>query len=176
MISTVVTLLKNSFVTGRMYVFLLRDATLVCKLRKLSLELVLQLYILGLILEQGTLRANPHRIDALSTCEAPVTAIDDMNVLSRVIPGCSSLLAPLDSTIAGMDSSETFRGCDMLKLFAKAQKAIFNKKTMNLPHRDDIFWIVTDGAVRHPRIRTTLYISRDDQLLHAGFFSAKLRG
>ena len=67
--------------------------------------------ILGWIWEQGTLRANSHLIAALSTCEAPVTVkalrsfIGAMKVLSRVIPGCSSLLAPLDSAIAGKDSS-----------------------------------------------------------------------
>ena len=64
----------------------------------------------------------------------------------------------------------------MLKSFAKSQEAIINSKTIHLPHRDDILWIVTDGAVRHPGIGATLYISRGDQLLSAGFFSAKLRG
>ena len=141
--------------------------------------------ILGWIWEQGILRANPRHFAALSTREVPVTVkalrpfIGAMKVLSRVIPGCSSLLATLDSAIAGKDSSDKISwNDDMLTSFSKAQKAIINSKTIHQPHRGDILWSVTDGAVRHPGIGATLYISRGNQLhvLLAGFFSAKLRG
>ena len=37
-------------------------------------------------------------------------------------------------------------------------------------------WIITDGAVKTPGIGTTLYLTRNNKLQLAGFFSAKLRG
>ena len=41
---------------------------------------------------------------------------------------------------------------------------------------DDQFWIITDGAVKTPKIGATLYVTRNNKLQLAGFFSAKLRG
>ena len=61
---------------------------------------------LGWIWNSGTLCASPHRISTLSSCPAPETVgrmrsfIGAFKVLSCVIPGCSSLLAPLDDTQA----------------------------------------------------------------------------
>ena len=79
--------------------------------------------------------------------------------------------------MAGKDSSYKISLNDgMLKSSAEAQEAIINSKTIHLPHRDDILSIMTDGAIRHPGISATLYISRGVQLLLAGFFSGKLRG
>ena len=37
-------------------------------------------------------------------------------------------------------------------------------------------WIITDGAVKTPGIGATLYLTRNNKLQLAGFFSAKLRG
>ena len=37
-------------------------------------------------------------------------------------------------------------------------------------------WIITDGAVKTPGIGATLYVTRNNKLQLAGFFSAKLRG
>ena len=65
--------------------------------------------ILGWIWNYGTLRASPHGIAALASCPEP-DIVDRMKsfigafmVLSRFIPGCSSLIAPLDNTIAGRE-------------------------------------------------------------------------
>ena len=79
--------------------------------------------------------------------------------------------------MAGKDSSDKISlNGGMLKSFAEAQENIINSKTIYLPHRDDILWIMTNDAIQHPGISATLHISRGDQLLLAGFFSAKLRG
>ena len=46
---------------------------------------------------------------------------------------------------------------------------------ITLPRADDQIWIVTDGSVTKPGIGATMYVSRENKLLFAGFFSAKLR-
>ena len=57
----------------------------------------------------------------------------------------------------------------------QAQKALAENRVITLPHPSDQLWIVTDASVRQRRIDATLYITRDDQLRLAGFFSSKLR-
>ena len=49
------------------------------------------------------------------------------------------------------------------------------RKTITLPRPDDQLWVVTDASVSKRGIGATLYVSRNDNLLLAGFFSAKLR-
>ena len=139
--------------------------------------------ILGWIWNCGTLSASPHRIAALASCPAPDTVarmrsfIGAFKVLSRVIPGCSTLLAKLDDTVAGRESNEPIQWTDDLRTsFRNAQAALSTTHTISLPRPDDQLWIVTDGAVRKPGIGATLYVTRDGKLRLAGFFSAKLRG
>ena len=139
--------------------------------------------ILGWIWNCGTLSASPHRIASLASCPAPDTVarmrsfIGAFKVLSRVIPGCSTLLAKLDDTAAGRESNETIQWTDDLRTaFRNAQAALSTTHTISLPRPGDQLWIVTDGAVRKPGIGVTLYVTRDGKLRLAGFFSAKLRG
>ena len=139
--------------------------------------------ILGLIWNAGTLRASPHRIATLASCPEPETVgrmrsfIGAYKVLSRVIPGCSSLLAQLDDTVAGRESKEHIQWSDDLRTsFLHAQKALSTARTISLPKPSDQLWIVTNGAVRKPGIGATLYVTRDNKLHLAGFFSTKLRG
>jgi len=103
--------------------------------------------------------------------------IGALKVLSRVIPGCSTLLAKLDDTVAGRESKETIQWTDDLRTsFCNAQAALSTAHTISLPRPGDQLWIVTDGAVRKPGIGATLYVTRDGKLRLAGFFSAKLSG
>ena len=44
-----------------------------------------------------------------------------------------------------------------------------------LPRADDQIWIVTDRSVTRQGIGATVYVSRENKLLLAGFFSAKIR-
>ena len=139
--------------------------------------------ILGWIWNAGTLRASPHRIATLASCPEPETVsrmrsfIGAYKVLSRVIPGCSSLLAQLDDTVAGRESKEAIQWTDDLRTsFHNAQETLSTARTISLPKPSDQLWIVTDGAVRKPGIGATLYITRDNNLHLAGFFSTKLRG
>ena len=63
--------------------------------------------VLGWIWSSGTLQASPHRIATLASCPAPETVgrlrsfIGAYKVLARVVPKCSTFLAPLDDTVAG---------------------------------------------------------------------------
>ena len=122
-------------------------------------------------------------IAALASCPALNTVarmrsfIGAFKVLSRLIPGCSTLLAKLENTVADRESNETIQWTDDLRTsFRNAQAALSTTHTILLPKPGDQLWIVTDGVVRKPGIGATLYVTRDAKLRLAGFFSAKLRG
>ena len=98
-------------------------------------------------------------------------------VLARVLPNCSTFMAPLDDIVAGRQSNETISWSeDLSTAFKDAQLALSSNRTITLPKPDDLLWIVADGAVRPPGIGATLYVTRGNKLHLAGFFSAKLRG
>ena len=139
--------------------------------------------ILGWVWNSGILSASPHRIAALASCPEPdtltrmISFIGAFKVLSRVIPGCSSLLAKLDDTVAGRESKESIQRSDDLRAsFRKAQAALSTARNISLPIPSDQLWIVMDGALRKPGIGATLYVTRNDKLHLAGFFRVKLRG
>ena len=139
--------------------------------------------ILGWIWSAGSLSASPHRLNTLATYPEPSTVgrmrsfIGAYKVLSRVLPGCSSYLTPLDAVTAGRSSQESINWTDDLRTaFRRAQTALSSALTITLPRPEDQLWIVTDGAVRDPGIGATLYVTRRDKLHVSGFFSAKLRG
>jgi hypothetical protein len=138
--------------------------------------------ILGWLWSQGTLQASPHRIASLSAATPPETVhglrsfIGAYKVLSRVLPHHAAVIHPLDLAVAGRQSREKLTWTEELTTaFQRAQTHLQSKKTIHLPRRDDILWIVTDGSVKNCGIGATLYILRDDVLRLAGFFSAKLR-
>ena len=68
--------------------------------------------VLGWIWQQGSISASPHRISTLSQAKPPATVkgmrsfIGAFNFLSRVLPGCAFIIAPLDDAIAGKASNE----------------------------------------------------------------------
>ena len=100
--------------------------------------------------------------------------IGAFNVLSRVIPGCSTLLINLDDAVAGRESKESIQWTvDLHYSFHQAQAALLQTCTIILPRPGDQLWIVTDGAVRTPGIVATLYLSCVGKLHLAEFFSAK---
>ena len=138
--------------------------------------------ILGWIWSQGTLSASPHRVAVLAKTPPPETVhglrsfIGAYKVLGRVLPKCSQLVGPLDTAVAGKQSSDKILWTDeLLKQFQIAQNALTSHRSITLPQPSDQLWIVTDGSVSQHGIGATLYISRNDKLRLAGFFSAKLR-
>jgi hypothetical protein len=138
--------------------------------------------ILGWIWTEGRLSASPHRIATLSSCPPPDTVrglrsfIGAYKVLGRVLPKCSHIIAPLESAIAGQQSGERILWTDTLReQFRSAQTNLTTRKSITLPRPSDQLWIVTDGSVTKHGIGATLYITRNEKLHLAGFFSAKLR-
>ena len=102
-------------------------------------------------------------------------AIGAFKVLSCVIPGWSTLFAKLDNTVAGCESKETIQWThDLRASFYKAQTALSTAHTISLPIPSDQLWIVTDRVLRKPGFGATLYVTCNDKLRLAGFFSAKL--
>ena len=141
-----------------------------------------QATILGWLWELGTIRASPHRISTLSSCQPPKTVtalrsfIGAYKVLSRVIKNTSDLLSPLENIVAGCDSKDSIVWNDeLLAAFDTAQSALATNRSITLPRSNDQLWIVTDGALKKCGLGATMYVSRNDKLLLAGFFSAKLR-
>ena len=135
--------------------------------------------ILGWIWSQGAISASPHRVAELSKSPPPENVrglrsfIGAYKVLGRVLPGCSQVISPLDSAVAGCQSQDKVQWSDdLLQHFRNAQSALANHKSIILPQSDDQLWIVTDASVTKQGIGSTLYISRGGKLLLAGFFSA----
>jgi len=59
-------------------------------------------------------------------------------VLSHVLPGCSSLFAPLDNVTTGRQSQEIIAWTDELRSsFASAQQALSTCRTITLPRPTD---------------------------------------
>ena len=138
--------------------------------------------ILGWVWTQGCLSASQHRIATLSSCSPPVTVrglrsfIGAYKILGRVLPQCAHIIAPLESSIAGLQSQDKIKWSETLSgQFKLAQTSLSNHKSIALPKPSDKLWIVTDGSVSKRGIGATLYVSRQQQLLLAGFFTVKIR-
>ena len=138
--------------------------------------------ILGWIWIQGYLSASTHRIATMSSCPPPDTVrglrsfVGAYKVVGRVLPQCAHIIAPLESAIAGQQSCDKIKWSDTLsQQFKFAQSSLANNKSITLPKPSDKLWIVPDGSVTKRGIGATLYVSRHQTLLLAGFFSAKLR-
>ena len=132
--------------------------------------------ILGWTWSQGLLTANTHRIAALSSCSPPEKVkamksfIGAYKVLARVIPFCSSLLAPLENAIAGHSSTESITWTEELhEAFITAKKALSSPRSIMLPRPDDQLWIVTDDAVRNPVLRPPYMLLDKGRFVLLGF-------
>ena len=62
-----------------------------------------------------------------------------------------------------------------IRRFIVHKKALSTHKSITLLRADDQIWIVTDGSVTRQGIGATMFVTRENKLLLAGFFSAKLR-
>lgn len=123
-----------------------------CNLKLSALKTVIaprKTTILGWIWQQRTLSASPHRRATLASSEKPTNVktmrsfLGSYKVLSRVMPGCSSFLAPLEEAIGGMDSKEVISWSDELVLaFQRAQQALQDTKPTQISHPNDTLWII----------------------------------
>jgi hypothetical protein len=67
-------------------------------------------------------------------------------------------MSRLDEAIVGGRSKDKVEWSDGLRDAFKTdqQKALSTNKTITLPRADDMLWIITDGAVRNPRLGATI--------------------
>ena len=87
---------------------------------------------------------------------------------------CSTLIDPLDSATAGLQSHEkvTLDDC-LLNNFQIAQQTLKSTKSITVPRPPNTLWIVANGSLKKRGLGATLYVLTEKHLL-AGFFSAKL--
>ena len=137
--------------------------------------------ILGWIWNSGKLRASPHRLLALSTCQPPetVTAMKSFlgayRFLSRTLQGYARILKPLEDAIKGKDARGKLIWSDSLTdSFKQAQQALAGSKAVTIPQPSDTLCIVTDASVRPGALGAILYAIRNGQPLLAGFYNCKL--
>ena len=97
-------------------------------------------------------------------------------MLSRVLPQCSHLIAPLEEKIGRLKSTDKIVWSNtQLGHLKAAEKALQSRKSVALLKRSDQLWIDTDGSATKHGIGATLYVHCEGILMLAGFFSAKLR-
>ena len=83
---------------------------------------------------------------------------------------------PLESSLADLQSYDHVQwDANLRQKFTAAQDAFHTHKSIVLPRASDQLWIVTDGSVTRRGLGATLYVTRQDRLLLASFFSSKLR-
>ena len=136
--------------------------------------------ILGWLWEQGTLRASPHRLNALSVCTPPDTVkglrsfIGVYKFLSRVLPFYADVLHPLEEACSSGKSADKIQWTDELtSCFEKSKQHLQKAQTVTLPRHDDQLHIVTDAATRCSGIASAMYVIRSGQPRLVGYFNAK---
>ena len=103
--------------------------------------------------------------------------IGAFKMLASVIPRCASFLYPLDSVVAGHQSQDAILWTDELcSAFVEAQGVLSSPRIITLPRPTNQLWLVTDRSVKKHSIGSTLYVTRHQKHVVAGFFSAKLLG
>ena len=137
--------------------------------------------ILGWIWNSGTLKASPHKLNALSCCPLPDTVsglksyIGTYRFLSRVMEGYGRILAPLEEAIKGLNLKDKLIWTDsLLQAFKNSQKVLSDAKTITMPRPTDKLTIVTDASVNPGAVGATLYAVRAGKRLLAGFYNCKL--
>ena len=138
--------------------------------------------VLGWIWTSGQLRASPHRISTLTSCSRPSTVkslrsyLGAYKFISRVVPNCSSFLAPLERLVAGKTSSDLIEwSTEAGDSFRASQQHLHSTDSITIPKPSDQLWLVTDGAVKYPGLGSTLYVQRNNDIKIAGYYSTKLK-
>ena len=137
--------------------------------------------ILGWIWSGGKLKASPHRLLALSTCEPPKTVtsmrsyLGAYRFLARTLHNHAKLLAPLEDIIKGKDGKQKITWSnDLLNSLKLVQQSLANSKTITIPQPSDTLSIVTDASARPGALGAILYAIRKGEPKLAGFYNSKL--
>ena len=137
--------------------------------------------VLGWIWSDGSISVSPHKVNPLVSADPPRTVkglrswLGAYKHLRACIPSLSSLLSPLESAVAGKESSERIAWSTQLTQdFKSAQEALKSPKTVTVPRPSDRLIITNDGAVKNAGIGSVLYLVRNGETRLGGYFSAKL--
>ena len=138
--------------------------------------------ILGWKWKEGTLSPCIHKTSPLasvkppSTCTAMRSFIGAFKALARCIPRYSSLVAPLEDSIKGMQGQQKIDWTDELKTqFLRCQEAVNSPTTITIPRPEDKLTLTTDASPVNQGLAATLYLDRDGKRHIGGFFSFKLK-
>ena len=139
--------------------------------------------VLGWLWENGTLRATPHRLNALEMCSPPETVralrsyVGAYKYLSNVLPSSANKLHHLDLMCSNSKSpSEKIVWTDkLLESFNASKTNLKNAKTIALPRPEEHLQIITDAAMTEPGLAAAMYVIRKDKPRLAGIFNAGLK-
>eukprot|EP00111_Clytia_hemisphaerica_P011974 TCONS_00035180-protein len=138
--------------------------------------------ILGWIWKNGTLSPCVHKTSPLASVKPPATCtsmrsfIGAFKALARCIPRYSSLVAPLEDSIKGMQGQQKIHWTDELRTqFLRCQEAVNSPKTITIPRPDDKLTLTTDASPVNQGLAATLFLDRDGKRHIGGFFSFKLK-
>ena len=138
--------------------------------------------ILGWNWCKGTISPTSHKISALAsvskpkTCTAMKSFIGAFRAISRCIPHYTSLLAPLENSIKGIQGAQHVTWTPQLESsFNEAQAALRSPRTLTIPTPDDKLVLTVDASPSNDGIGATLFILRNERRLLAGFYSFKLK-
>ena len=111
-----------------------------------------------------------------STCTMMRSYIGAYKALSRCIPKYSSLIAPLEDAIKGLQGSDKVTWTDdLLHHFRLSQEALNNPSTLTIPTPSDHLVMTLDASPVNNGISATLFVIRGNQRLPADLFSLKLK-
>lgn len=137
--------------------------------------------VLGWLWEQGTLRASPHRINALLQCDPPKNVnrmrsfVGSYKSLSKVLRHHADYLDPFEKLCAtNRPATEKVNWTDELHTdFIKAKKHLESAKMITLPRRGDALQIITDASA--VGLASAMYSIRNGKPVLSGLFNAKRR-
>ena len=123
-----------------------------------------------------------HKISALAsvnkpkTCTAMKSFVGAFRAISRCIAGYSSLLAPLEQSIKGLQGAQLIIWTPQLEsYFLEAQSALKSPRALTILISSDKLVLTVDASPLDNGKGATLFILRDNKRLLAGFFSVKLK-
>ena len=102
--------------------------------------------------------------------------IGSYKAMSRCIPGYSSLMAPLENSIKGLQGNNQINWePDLIQHFRNAQTALKSPQILTIPTPSDKLTVTVDASPVNDGIGATLFINRNSKQHVAEYFSLKLK-
>ena len=127
-----------------------------------------QAVIFGWIWKAGTLTPSSHKTAPLSSVEHPTTCssmrsfIDAFKAVSKCIPQCASLVAPLEDSIGGLQDPQAIIWTpDLSEHFRHCQETLRSPKTITIPIPNDKLILTVDASPINRGLGATLFLVRN---------------